>query len=162
MEARVVEVENVREGGGGAVVEVGSASSQTSQDGALEFADVGALAGDHRAADVGDLRDHAGGVAQHRDQGQVRSAARRIHEADVQRRGPRVIANVWRIVARTARAVDGIGFQNIVQAGDASDGDGQAVEKVLPASDGATCLRMLLVVTVDNVRPLVVEREDRR
>jgi len=83
VEARVVKIDGIHERRCGTVVEIGRAAGKPSQDWTFEFADVGALAGDHGAADVGNLNLLAGGVADHGDEREVRRAAGSVGQADV-------------------------------------------------------------------------------
>src|SRR5437588_12561520 len=56
IEARLVEVHYLSQGGRRTVVEVGSAGGKAAQDGPLELANVGALAGDESASRIGHLK----------------------------------------------------------------------------------------------------------
>jgi hypothetical protein len=84
---------------------------QPAQDRTLGLADIGAVAADHRAADVGDLKGLAGqrpGGAQHREYWQPGDVEYRrgeragIGNPDIQGRLDRMIAGIRRVVAGPA------------------------------------------------------------
>src|SRR4029077_19877755 len=100
-EALVVELDDVAQRGGRAVVEIGRARRKTAQDGSFDFPDIGAFAGDHGTADIGDLEVPAGQWAggalnpeyrQSRDIEARRAQRPGIGDADVERRLHRVVA----------------------------------------------------------------------
>src|SRR5208283_1252907 len=70
-EARVVELEHVRQCDGRAIVKVGSATGQAAENRALHLADIGPFAGDQRAPRVGGLYRGVGRVIDQREHWQI-------------------------------------------------------------------------------------------
>ena len=60
VETLIVELNDIRQRGSGAVVEIGCARRQPAQDRSLHFADVGAFPGDQGATRIGDLEHLSG------------------------------------------------------------------------------------------------------
>ena len=122
-EPGVIKIERVHKRRGGAIVKVWRATCQPSQDWSLKLADVCAFSGNHRTANVGDLRDHARRVTHHRDEWKIRRSEGAIHESDIERCGHGMVSDIWRVVARTAKTVDGISVQDVVEPSDSRDRD---------------------------------------
>ena len=146
IEALVVELDDVAQVRGRAVVEVGGASGKPAQDRSLEAADIFALAADHGAARVGDLIDLAfqrmavgdvgAGEREHRQFGNVerrRLIGAGIGNADIDGQLDRVVADVGGVVAGAAEAADAVDAELVVEAGHACDVDLGCVEQLLAA-----------------------------
>src|SRR5262249_39096661 len=88
------------------VVEIGCARGECAENGALEASHGLPLATDERAAWIGHLDQGARGFVAERIEWQVRRAAHRVDEADVQRRRDGVIAGIRRVVTGRTGADD--------------------------------------------------------
>src|SRR5262249_44481850 len=135
-EAGVVEVDDLPQVAGGAVVKVGRAGGEAAEYGALELADVLPLAGEQRAAGVGCFAGLARGLVAEGIQRHVRRADAVVGQADVDRQGDGVVADVGRVMAGGAGAADRAHAEVVVQAADAGDVNADVVEQLGPAGDG--------------------------
>ena len=94
-------------------MEVGRPGSEPTQDWSFDLADIGAIAGNHRAAWVGDYenltRKRPTGAPQGEDRQSGNVEGRRlivpgVRNADVQWRFDRMVTNIGCVVARTAES----------------------------------------------------------
>ena len=145
-EALVIELDDIGHRGGRAVVEIGRARRQATQDWSFQFADIGAISADHGAANIGHLkslsRQRPGGAPEREDRQPRDVQGRRallsgICDTDVQRRLNRMVAGTGRIMAGAAESGNTRQVEQIIQPIHPGDIDRNAVEDLLTAGDGA-------------------------
>ena len=135
IKARVVERHRIVQSRCRAVVEIWSAGREAAQDRTFDLADIGPLAGDEGTAGIGRFQRLARGFIDQGIKGQVGGPARSIGQADVERHGDRVVADIGSIVAGGTSPVDQGRLQLVVETGDADDRDWLGIEKYLAAYD---------------------------
>src|SRR5262249_55422196 len=131
LEAVVVKIDHRPEIGRKPVVEIGGTSGERAENGALEASHVLPLATDERAAWIGDLDDLVRRFIAKRIERHVRRTARRVDQADVQRRHDGVVAGIRRVVTGRTGADDGRRAPEgwlIIDPGDPRDGNRLGVE----------------------------------
>src|SRR5262249_5234096 len=122
-EPLVVEIHRVQQRRGGAVVKIGGARGQSTQDRSLDLAEVGALTGNQRTARV---RHHKGLPrmrtilalqGENRQPGNIerrRTTSSGIGDADVQGRLDGVIAHIGSVVAGAAESRNGRQVERVI------------------------------------------------
>src|SRR5260370_5251519 len=153
-EPLVVKIHRVGQCRRGAIVKVRRTRRQPAQDGSLDLADVGALAGNQCTARIGHHKSLPrmwtlialqGEDRQSRNIERRRTVGAGIGDADVQGRLDGMIAHVGRVVAGAAEPRDARQVEDIIETSDPGDVDLRGVEHFLAARHRHAILRFVAV-----------------